>query len=280
MGYISTQHNTADIFTKELARKLHRHHTGRLLAELREGKLFDVHGTRMELGDAKPVLRKLYKTVPPGLERASKNALGELNEMFDDMFKSPQATKELHEVPKLSAPALAALVLGRVKKRMRRAVARHVAATAARVVAKWAAAALSSKLALWERDTIIDSGASSTYVPRGVPLLEARPGNGHVMVADGRKVPITQRGNLGPLAGAKRVDNLKQVLVSVRDLVEQFGPVVFDEFGVYVNGTNGGADSGKGRTRIGAPTVNRLYRFDYRALCQHARARGRSASAG
>ena len=75
-------------------------------------------------------------------------------------------------------------------------------------------------------------------------------------------------------------DNLKQVLVSVRDLVEQFGPVVFDEFGVYVNGTNGGADSGKGRTRIGAPTVNRLYRFDYRALCQHARARGRIASAG
>ena len=55
--------------------------------------------------------------------------------------------------------------------------------------------------------------------------------------------------------------------MSVRDLVDQFGKVIFDADGVTVESADGGTS-----TRIGEPTVNRLYSFDGDALSKHAAA--------
>ena len=123
------------------------------------------------------------------------------------------------------------------------------------------------------RDAIVDSGASYTYVTRHVKLANERPSNGVVAVANGQLERITSVGTLGPLQGVRKVNSFQRTLVSVRDLVEQFGSVRFDDQGVHLV-----TDSGKS-TRIGATLPNRLYSFDLDALARHVGGFGSSAQA-
>ena len=72
---------------------------------------------------------------------------------------------------------------------------------------------------------------------------------------------------MGALRNVRRVLSFTRTLVSVRDLVDQFSRVVFDNDGVTVE-----SEDGRTRTRIGEPTHNRLYSFDGDALKRHATA--------
>ena len=73
----------------------------------------------------------------------------------------------------------------------------------------------------------------------------------------------------GTALNVRRVLSFTRTLVGVRDLVDQFDVVKFDDQGVYVE-----SKDGKVSTRIGAPTENRLYSFDSKALTRHAEATG------
>ena len=130
------------------------------------------------------------------------------------------------------------------------------------------------RLVVQLRDAIVDSGASHTYVSKLVELWNSRQGKGCVWVANGRREEVSQIGDLGPLIGVRKVDSFTRTLVSVRDLVDQFGSVVFDSKGVHLrtcetDATTGAAGSCVG-TQIGRPTIQRLYSFDVEALIKHA----------
>ena len=122
------------------------------------------------------------------------------------------------------------------------------------------------------RDAIVDSGASYTYVPSGVELQNERAGIGAVSVADGRVEPVSAIGDIGVLRGVRRVDSFTRTLVSVRDLVEQFGTVSFTQRGVFIR------RRGK-NSRIGRPLPNRLYSFNLSALNESIGGEGRMAIA-
>merc|ERR1712185_726340 len=81
---------------------------------------------------------------------------------------------------------------------------------------------------------IIDSGASRTFVGELARLSNTRPGRGFVSVANGQREPIAEVGCLGPLRNVQRVNSFTRTLVSVADLVEQFGVVMFDSSGTYL----------------------------------------------
>ena len=91
-----------------------------------------------------------------------------------------------------------------------------------------------SNVALSLQRAIVDSGASHTYVGKNVRLQDALPGKGVVWVANGKSENIVEEGRLGPLLNAKKVVSFSRSLISVRDLVEQYGGVWFDADGVHV----------------------------------------------
>ena len=62
------------------------------------------------------------------------------------------------------------------------------------------------------------------------------------------------------------MNSFTRTLVSVADLVEQFGVVIFDEKGAHV-GTNWGDEAVI--TQIGQSTSDRLHKYDGRALERH-----------
>ena len=130
------------------------------------------------------------------------------------------------------------------------------------------------RLVVQLRDAIVDSGASHTYVSKLVELWNSRQGKGCVWVANGRREEVSQIGDLGPLIGVRKVDSFTRTLVSVRDLVDQFGSVVFDSKGVHLRTCETDATTGAAGscvdTQIGRPTIQRLYSFDVEALIKHA----------
>ena len=77
-------------------------------------------------------------------------------------------------------------------------------------------------------------GASFTFVSGKTKLTNGRPTEGYVHVADGRKQKIEEIGDYGSLRNARRVASFQRTLVSVSDLVEQYGRVLFDGEGVHV----------------------------------------------
>ena len=113
---------------------------------------------------------------------------------------------------------------------------------------------------------IVDSGASFSYVTKGVPLSKAKPGTGFVWTADGQRSAIVEVGNAGPLKGAKRVNTFTRPLISVGELTEQFGGVLFDRGHVYVVSRCGETTIS---TCIGKRNEARLYTFDVQALAEH-----------
>ena len=86
--------------------------------------------------------------------------------------------------------------------------------------------------------------------------------------ANGHIETVAEIGDLGPLKNARKVKSFDKTLVSVTDLVEQFGRVVFDVEGVTVETQADNLES-KVSTNIGKPTSNRLYKFDISALEKH-----------
>ena len=114
---------------------------------------------------------------------------------------------------------------------------------------------------------ILDSGASSSFVPPEVVLGNARPGKGHVSVANGQREPIVEEGDLGPLRGVQKVKSFHRVLISVAQLCQQFGVVLFSRRGAQIV-----TEVDKGEmiiTQIGLATQGNLYSFDLLALEEH-----------
>ena len=86
-------------------------------------------------------------------------------------------------------------------------------------------------------------------------------------VANGQKEMVVETGELGPLRGVRKVASFERPLISVTDLIERFGPVVFNASGVHL-----ATELGEGEvcvTTIGHATPNRLFSFDQEALELH-----------
>jgi len=144
----------------------------------------------------------------------------------------------------------------------------------ANVMSDEVTACVSEQMALDMDDAILDSGASQTYVTSKVELDNAEPGRGFVKVATGKRERITEQGSLGPLTGACKVGSFARTLVSVMDVAEQVGDVVFTAKGAFVVDD---ASATPRMTKIAAATPSRLYKFDLAALEQHVAERGQDA---
>ena len=114
----------------------------------------------------------------------------------------------------------------------------------------------------------MDSGASQTFVTTAVKLLNAQPCSGTVRIATGMTEKIVEKGELGPLKGALKVNSFTRTLIGVRDLADQFGGVYFDSKHVYVVSKK---DDKVISTKIGEATKARLYSFDLEALEKHVK---------
>ena len=120
----------------------------------------------------------------------------------------------------------------------------------------------------WMKRAIVDTGASHTYASADAPLENCRPGRGTVTVANGKAEQIAEIGDLGALKGARRVMSFSRTLVGAMDLVDQFDEARFNRRGVHV--VTQTPDGREVVTRIGRPTLNRLFSFDGDALRRHA----------
>ena len=88
-----------------------------------------------------------------------------------------------------------------------------------------------------------------------------------VSVANGQRERIAEVGDLGPLKNVQKVNSFTRTLVSVADLVEQFGVVMFDRTGAYLSSCRGKEAF---ISKIGSYTGDRLFRFDQSSLAKHA----------
>ena len=80
---------------------------------------------------------------------------------------------------------------------------------------------------------------------------------------------VAKEGDIGPLRNVKQVRSFKRSLVSVADLVDQFGGLFFDQRGVHVVSKKAG---NLVSTTIGLRTPNRLFSFNIEALSKHVEA--------
>jgi hypothetical protein len=118
------------------------------------------------------------------------------------------------------------------------------------------------------KGAIVDSGASQTFVTKAVTLLNAQSCSGTVRIATGMTEKIVEKGELGPLKGALKVNSFTRTLIGVRDLADQFGGVYFDSKHVHVVSKK---DDKVISTKIGEATKARLYSFDLEALEKHVK---------
>ena len=93
-------------------------------------------------------------------------------------------------------------------------------------------------------------------------------------MATGKRERITEQGSLGPLTGACKVGSFARTLVSVMDVAEQVGDVMFTAEGAFVVDDSSEVPR---MTKIAAATPSRLYKFDLAALEQHVAGRGQGA---
>ena len=107
---------------------------------------------------------------------------------------------------------------------------------------------------------MMESRAWKGELRTGLPYLERAD-----LFIESRGHGVLQR-DLGPLKNVQKVNSFTRTLVSVADLVEQFGVVMFDRTGAYLS-------SCRGRealiSKIGSYTGDRLYRFDQSSLAKH-----------
>ena len=156
---------------------------------------------------------------------------------------------------------------------VRALVAQQVAAVAEvlfRAANQGTSASLSEEVQVALEDAILDSGASQTYVTSRVPLDNSKPGEGFVRVATGKREAVAESGDLGPLKGAQKVNGFARTLVSVMDVAEQVGNVLFTPNAAFVLESGFGVGSAASMTKIADATASRLYSFDVVALEEHA----------
>ena len=79
---------------------------------------------------------------------------------------------------------------------------------------------------------------------------------------------IAERGDLGPLSGARKVNSFSRTLVSVVDTAEQVGDVLFTPVAAWVVNIVGDVVL---KTKIATRTASRLYSFDIVALESHVK---------
>ena len=244
-NYINTNENLADIMTKAVSKPIHNYLCSYMLYSFQDEILRDFMGAEIDISSLrKPVDLVLYDTMPPGL-------------LKDDLL-----------TPSLMQTVDEANAAGNVT-RLCEEIARS---TEGGNVNTWAVRALHAAAL---RHAIVDSGASFTYVTLDEHVSNAKPSSSVVGVANGQREKVLCEGDIGPLTGVKQVASFKRSLVSVTDLVEQFGGLYFDDQGVHVVSK---CDSGMIVTTIGLPTKNRLYSFNIECLKQHADATSKCAS--
>jgi hypothetical protein len=257
LAYIPTKENIADMLTKALTRVPQEHLTGKIMAGMKDGKVVDVTGEPLEWEAHSPVLDKLYQTVPPGLNQTKGDKLDlPVKNRLDSIRQKALALGG--RLAKRSLDRISAMPMGRPDQRFSRAIAAGLARS---VLQHCMAASDPYSYA------IVDSGASYTYASGSESLQNASPGMGHVRVANGASEKVSLIGDMGPMKGVRQVSSFQRTLVSVKDLVEQFGPVLFNNDGVYLasRGTQGKSFISK----IGSCTPERLYTFDVAALTEH-----------
>jgi len=248
LAYIPTKENIADMLTKALTRVPQEHLAGKVMAGLREGKVVDVSGKPLEWEAHPPTRDKLYASPPAGLTPSKGD-------------EPNLAMRNQLDLTRQRSLARGASVVGSTPDADS---SRAMAAGLARSVLQQCMSATSPY-----NYAIVDSGASFTYACGRESLTNTSPGIGYVRVANGESEKVGLIGQMGPLGGVRQVTSFQRTLVSVKDLVEQFGPVLFNNEGVYLASTD--ATGHSIITRIGSCTPERLYSFDIAALTSHSR---------
>ena len=87
-SYIATGENTSDLMTKSLGNKLHNYHSEKLLATLKDGKLFRLNGDALDQNPPKEVRLKLYVKEPAEL-RLPSESFERIVKMFTGDFGVP-----------------------------------------------------------------------------------------------------------------------------------------------------------------------------------------------
>ena len=249
-GYIPTGENIADLMTKGLCRKTHEYLTNKIMFALKDGVLQDICGNIIEWGPNPQVMDELYLDMPPGLDPSAGD------EERPDQVSLPSVAPNLTR----AAAGEPDLMLDAIEQ-------------SAIIDSLLDSIGGSALIAIGGRTyAIIDSGASRTYASALEQLTDCLPGGGVVSVANGQCERIVETGTLGSISGARRVNSFKRTLVSVTDIVQQFGSVLFDKDGAYLLSV-----STLGTpiiSQIGQGTPERLYSFDGAALTAHAKRMG------
>ena len=251
MVYINTKDNLADLMTKTLTRVPHQRLTSMLL---RRGTVGDLKRfanlETLAWKQNAAVKDSLYKKTPLGL----KDEDSILRDEHVKLSTPARAAKSEEESPEI--------VTGvdiKVKDILTQ-FAELLVSEFAESSDFWGTAMSASLL-----DAIVDSGASFTFVTDKVQLSNPMPGKSKVWVANGQSEDIAEMGRLGPLM-ARKVKSFDRTLISVRDLVDKYGGVYFDEEGVHLI-THLGEDLIC--STIGAANAQRLYGFNLTGLQDH-----------
>ena len=260
MVYIPTKENIADMLTKALTKVPQQHLSGKVMAGMRGGKIVSVEDEPLEWVPHAALREKLYTTTPPGLDPSR----GDVPDLPTKAASDILEQRSLEQKGKLDLLRRTAPV-----PLHNRGLSRAAAAGLARQVLQHCMSATSPY-----SYAIVDSGASYTYSNPQQDLENMVPGVGYVRVANGVSEKVDKIGHMGPLKGVRRVTSFQRTLVSVKDLVEQFGPVLFNRDGVYL--ASRGMENKSFITKIGSCTPERLYSFDISALTTHS-ARMRAA---
>ena len=280
-AHIPTDHNPADLMTKSLKKTLHRRHAGTMLTELGEGGLLELDGSPSRTHVASVVRDTLYKTEPPGLGKAS-DMIDKLDRVCTTDFETGfyglskqdfEARARRLETCKAGV-GLSGEQSGGTEIAAAADLVVDICAYFCELLIEELNDAILNGLSAIERDeminalqtAILDSGASQTYVTKGVKLSNAKPGKGSVKVANGRMERIVEKGDLGPLSGARKVNSFSRTLVSVVDTAEQVGDVLFTPKDAWVVNVVGDKTI---KTKIATRTRSRLYSFDIQALERH-----------
>ena len=285
-GYINTKENLADLMTKGLTRVPHNHLVGKIMFSVEDGQVTDIEGQDVVWEARAPVLTELYQSKPRGLYPEWKNIetpwIHRQSRWADTMpeFSMPPIPQGGIAVKKNEDLGQLELALERANQDMKTEEDEELLAwTTCHCLftlvisgnitlgsqANSTLNALSTHLDAF--CDIVDSGASFTFVGGHCNLKNAKEATGVVHVADGRAKQIEEIGDYGPMKNARKVSCFKRTLVSVTDLVQQFGSVLFDDDGVHVTSTR--EDGTEVKTQIGRPTPQRLYSFEVGSLKDH-----------
>ena len=249
MTYINTADNVADLMTKALPKVTHEKFCNLLMTRFAEGVLRPFAGDTAKPHAARPVCRdKLYLVKPKGI-------------IDEDMLvreegRGPRAVGGSARTCVTKDNVVAMVVMSMLGQR-----ALKLLQALSGTSGFWGSAASTALV-----NAIVDSGASFTFVTKGVQLEDSAPGVGRVWVANGQSEGIAESGKLGPLS-AKKVNSFERTLVSVRDLVDLYGGVLFNSSGVHVVSESAARQTIS--TQIGEATTARLYSFDLPALERH-----------